>query len=105
MSINSIWTKGFIELGDKYVGWYADGKFELDFMVKNISIREALVEVYNVLVGNKILVPIEELTEVQKSEVWNDCKPFIVSLKTPDRIKFCKGYWALSYLAKKKYDL
>jgi hypothetical protein len=102
MSQKPTWNKGFIQLGEKYVQWYTDGKFELEGLAKFHSIRDALCEVYNVLVNKKMIIRIEDMNQESKQEVWNDCKPFIESLSTVDRIKFCKCYWALSHLAQKR---
>jgi hypothetical protein len=97
----SVWVKGFIQLGDKYVNWYLNGQFELQWLADTKFHREAIMEVYSVLIKQS-LTPIENLNEEQKMEIWADCKPFIKHLTTPDRIKFCKCYWALSWLAGKR---
>lgn len=101
-SVNSVWNKGFVELGGKYVQWFVDGKFQLEQLVKFPSLLEALHEVYLTLAKTGQLETIEELNAEDKNGLWNDCKPYIESLSTKDRIKFCKCYWALAYLTEKR---
>jgi hypothetical protein len=99
---DNIYTDGFIRLGEKYVDWYLAGKFELDQLVKFPSHLEALTEVYNVLARKRMLLRIEKLDLKDKEEIWKYCTEFIKPLSTPDRIRFCKCYWALSCLAQKR---
>lgn len=92
----------FIELGNKYVDWFLAGKFEFDQLVKFPSHMEVLYELYSVLVRSRNLMRIEKLDLKEKNEIWEMCKPFTKTLNEKDCIKFCKCYWALSYLAQKR---
>lgn len=102
MQGSSIYDQGFIGLGFKILDWYLAGRFQLEMIANCESVREGLNEVYNVLVRKNKIVPIEQLAAENKTTIWNDCKPYIEPLSTPERIKFCKCYWALSCLAEKR---
>lgn len=102
MSVNDTWNEGFIKLGNKYVDLYMSGKFELEQLAAIPSHRETLNEVYNVLVRQNKLLPIESLEPKEKKELWAACKGYVENLPTAERMKFCKCYWALSCLAQKR---
>lgn len=102
MAVNDTWNEGFIKLGNKYVDLYMNGKFELEQLAAIPSHRETLNEVYNVLVRQNKLIPIEGLELKEKNALWDACKGYIEKLSTPERVKFCKCYWALSCLAQKR---
>jgi hypothetical protein len=99
---NQVWNQGFLKIGNRFVDWYLLGLFKLESLARLESVREGLNEVYNVLVKTGEIVRLEDLNQESKTNIWNDCKPFIETLSTPDRIKFCKCYWALSCLAQKR---
>lgn len=100
--VNHLWDDGFVKLGNKYVDWFLAGKFQVEYIVKFACVREVLVEVHSILVKTKELAKIEELNNGDKNTLWNDCKPYIESLSTKERIKFCKSYLALSCLVEKR---
>jgi hypothetical protein len=95
-------NKSIIELGEKFVDWFLAGKFDLDQIVKFPSHLEVLHELYSVLAKRGKIVRIEKLDLDVKNGIWNECKPFIETLSTKDRIKFCKCYWALNCLAQNR---
>jgi hypothetical protein len=101
-SVNDIWSRRFIELGEKFVDWFIAGKFDLDQIVKFPSHLHVLSELYNILARQGKLTRIEKLDLEDKNAIWDACKPYIETLSTPDRIRFCKCYWALTCLAEKR---
>lgn len=99
---NQTWNQGFLKIGNKFVDWYLLDLFKLESLARLDSVREGLNEVYNVLVRTGQITRLEDLNPESKTNIWNDCKPYIESLPTTERIKFCKCYWALSCLAEKR---
>lgn len=91
----------FLELGEKYADHFLTGKFTEEMIAKFPAIREVLYECYRALVRTG-LTEIEKLSPEEKTDLWNECKPFCEKLNKEERIKFTQSYRALSSLVGKR---
>lgn len=101
-STQEMWDKGFLDIGNIYVDAYLNGVLTMEKMAQFQVYRSVIIEVYKVMVSLNQITALEKLDDESKTNIWNDCKPYIESLSTDEWIEFCKCYWALSSLAQKR---
>lgn len=94
--LSTIWQDGFLDFGKVVAQWCREKKVGFKEMGTMSGIRMAMVTTYQIMVGKKMCLPIEEIKQETKIELWNEAK-----MNCPDKSKwldYCKATWALENL-------
>ena len=75
---------------------YAEGKIQLKGIIEMSSIKRMFLDYYDTKVFMGKLIPLEELPQDVKLELWEMTKEF---LNKETRIQACKVLWVMNKLA------
>lgn len=101
---DDITCNGILKMGFEFAKKYCQADLDLDGLIQFASIRGILVWCYHILVYRKACLPLENLHESMKLELWDTSKKALPECKSKKiLIESSKAIYALNELSKIKY--
>ena len=73
--------------GVEICNWYATGRMEIESLSRMPSIVSYLNWVYRIAVSRRAIPAIENISESEKRDLWNDCRTVFPDIKTVSELK------------------
>lgn len=89
----------FYRVGKLYLSKYESGKLEINVLMSALVPKEILSTLYAIMIKNKMIEPLENMSPEDKQALWLEAKPFTKGMDKNGCMKVVRSIWVLLKLS------